>query len=400
MTLRPITLFGIIISMVTGISLGIIGYRSWLWERSEFVHALAFDAVLNQVYDNYVDQLDKNTLVTQALQGMLRNLDDHSLFLDASDYHDLQSETSGLFGGIGIELGLEDDHFTVITPLKGTPAERAGLLPGDRLIRLDQAPLHGKTLLQVVELLRGEPGTVLELEVRNATDEAPRIVEIERARIELVSVEARLLEPGYGYVRITQFQSGTSVAFADAIADLDRQSDTPLHGLVLDLRNNPGGVLQASVGVADALLTEGLIVYTEGRQPASRVRYHASPGDLLEGAPIVVLINGGSASAAEIVAGALQDNGRAQLMGSRSYGKGSVQSVVPVAHDQALKLTTAHYFTPNGRSIHRQGIQPDIETTAEPDAPEHAATVERELLQNALDHLKHLRSSGPLHALR
>ena len=358
MNLRPITLIGIVMSMVTGIALGITGYRSWLGPDRESAYGQAFDEVLRHVHANYVDEVDKDELVVSALKGMMQGLDDHSLFLDRRDYDDLQAETSGHFGGIGVEIGLADEFFTVIAPIDGTPAERAGLQSGDRILAIDQDSLKGKKLIDVVGRLRGEPGSTVTLRIERNRETARDVV-LTRATIELDSVTAQLLEPGFGYVRITQFQVGTGPAFESALADLKSQSGSALEGLVLDLRDNPGGVLQASVAVADTLLEDGLIVYTEGRLPSSKLRYRAAGGDALNGAPVVVLINRGSASAAEIVAGALQDHGRAVLIGDTSFGKGSVQSVVPVSGDQAIKLTTAYYFTPQGRTIHQTGITPD-----------------------------------------
>lgn len=359
MALRPLTLIGIVISMVTGIALGISGYHTWLDDRGKNPEVLTFEEVLNQVQTSYVDEVDMRDLVSGALRGMLDNLDAHSNYLDANDYNNLRAETSGQFGGIGIELGLVDDFFTVISPLDGTPANAAGLQPGDRIIELDQESLRGKKLIDVVELLRGEPGTDIEMRlIRDAGD--PFNVALTRTTIEITSVSGHLVEPGYGYIRISQFQSATAEEFAGKLNELIESNGAELDGLVLDLRNNPGGVLQASVAVADSFLEEGLIVYTEGRLPSSQLKYRASGKDVLAGAPIVVLINDGSASAAEIVAGALQDHKRAQLVGTTSYGKGSVQSVMPLSGDRAIKLTTAYYYTPDGRSIHKIGIEPDI----------------------------------------
>jgi carboxyl-terminal processing protease len=290
MNLRPVTLVGIVISMVTGVALGILGYRSWLETTSDDAHARAFDEVLSHVHANYVDTVDKDELVVSALKGMLQRLDDHSLFLDRRDYRDLQAETSGYFGGIGIEIGLQDDLFTVIAPIDRTPAQRAGLQAGDRIIEIDHQPLAGRMLVDVVDLLRGEPGSTVHLRIRGA-DEA-RDVTLTRAIIELDSVTGRLLEPDIGYVRIAQFQAGTGSAFKAKLDNLEREAGGPLSGLILDLRDNPGGVLQASVAVADTLLDQGLITYTEGRQPSSKARYRAAGGDRLDGAPVVVLING------------------------------------------------------------------------------------------------------------
>jgi carboxyl-terminal processing protease len=393
MNLRPVTLIGIVISMVTGVALGILGYRSWLEPASDHVHARAFDEVLSHVHANYVDVVDKDELVISALKGMLQRLDDHSLFLDRRDYRDLQAETTGHFGGIGIEIGLEDDLFTVIAPIHGTPAQRAGLQAGDRIIEIDHQPLIGRTLLDVVDLLRGEPGSAVHLRIRREED--AREVTLSRAVIELDSVTGHLLEPDIGYVRIAQFQAGTGSAFKAKLASLEGESGGHLSGLILDLRDNPGGVLQASVAVADTLLDQGLITYTEGRLPSSNLRYRAAGGDRLHGAPVVVLINRGSASASEIVAGALQDNDRATVVGTRSFGKGSVQSVVPVSGEKAIKLTTAHYFTPGGRNIHKAGIEPDHEITR---GQESVEAFEARLMADAVALLR--REVRPLQARR
>ena len=359
MHLRPITLVGIVLSMVTGIALGISGYHKWLDFRGESPESQAFDEVLNQVHASYVNEVDRRTLVSSALRGMLDELDDHSNYLDQRDYADLQDETNGRFGGVGVELGLVDEYFTVIAPLDDTPAANAGLKSGDRIIALDTESLAGKKLMEVVTLLRGEPGSDVALTIEREAEE-PFDVTLTRAEITVASVRSELIEPGYGYVRISQFQSNTAKEFNEALKQLAEENDEDLEGLILDLRNNPGGVLQASVSVADTFLSDGLIVYTEGRLPSSHLKYRASGRDALAGKPIVVLINAGSASAAEIVAGALQDHARAKLLGVTSYGKGSVQSVMPLTGDRALKLTTAYYYTPNGRTIHEAGIEPDV----------------------------------------
>ncbi len=359
MHLRAITLIGIVLSMVTGIALGISGYHRWLDFRGETPESQAFDEVLNQVHASYVDEVDRSTLVSSALRGMLDELDDHSNYLDEGDYAHLQDETNGHFGGVGVELGLVDEYFTVIAPLDDTPAAEAGLKSGDRIIALDAEPLAGRKLMEVVDLLRGKPGSDVALTIdREAQD--PFDVTLTRADITVASVRSRLIEPGYGYVRISQFQSNTAREFNRALEQLVEENERELEGVILDLRNNPGGVLQASVSVADTFLTDGLIVYTEGRLPSSHLKYRASGRDALDGKPIVVLINSGSASAAEIVAGALQDHERAKLLGVTSYGKGSVQSVMPLTGDRALKLTTAYYYTPSGRTIHNSGIEPDV----------------------------------------
>jgi carboxyl-terminal processing protease len=391
---RPLTLIGIIASMVSGLGLGIIGYRQWLAPAPALDYARVFERILEEVHQNYVHEVPKEQLIRHALRGMLSQLDGHSVYLDERAYENLQSETSGEFGGIGIELGLIDDAVTVVTTIDGTPAAAAGLQSGDRLLALDGTSLQGQRLADVVRQLRGAPGTAVQLRIQRDPDGDAWDVALTRAIIARNSVTARLLEPGYGYIRISQFQVQTPSAFTHALTDLAHESAGPLQGLVLDLRNNPGGILQASVAVADALLPDGLIVYTEGRQQSGRLTFRAGRNDLLEGAPIVVLINGASASAAEVVAGALQDHGRATVIGTRSYGKGSVQSVVPLTEGEALKLTTAYYFTPNGRSIHHEGIDPDIERAAVAEA--RTAEADAALLAEALQLLK--QQGDSLHA--
>lgn len=386
---------GIIASMVSGVGLGVIGYRAWFHQPAESDYAQVFDRILSEVHQNYVDEVPKERLVHNALRGMLRNLDNHSVYLDHSDWDNLQSETTGEYGGVGIELGVVDDQLTVVAPIAGTPADEAGLRAGDRILEMDHEPLAGTPLPDAVQRMRGEPGTLVHLRIQRDDAKEPWDVELVRSLVHVSSVTARLLEPGYGYVRIAQFQVQTGDEFAAAVEDLGRQSGGKLQGLVLDLRNNPGGVLQASVAVADAILREGLIVYTEGRQPSSQLEFRAARNDLLDGAPVAVLINEGSASAAEVVAGALQDHGRAVLIGTRSYGKGSVQSVVQVSDDEAIKLTTAYYYTPNGRNIHHAGIEPDIERA--PSAEELAEGDDAALLSEAVSVLKRRDAEG-LHA--
>jgi len=359
MTLRPLTLVGIILSIVTGISLGVLTHIMTR-DADTATYSGTLANALRQVSQNYVEEISEEELMTHALEGMMRGLDDHSAFLDESAFAALQASTTGRFGGIGIELGLVEGYFTVISPMDNTPAARAGLQAGDRITRLDGEPVKGMRLNDLISSMRGDPGSAISLRVKRQGTEDALQFDLRRAVIEVASVHGRLLEPGYGYVRISQFQNSTGDDLFDVLEDLRTQHNAPLDGLVIDLRNNPGGTLQSSVEVADHFLDSGLIVYTQGRLKSSHAKYRATKGDLMDGAPIVVLINGGSASASEIVAGALQDHGRAKLLGSTSYGKGSVQSVLPLADDQALKITTAYYFTPNGRSIHKIGIDPDI----------------------------------------
>nr|WP_198295641.1 S41 family peptidase [Imhoffiella purpurea] len=319
-----------------------------------------FADVFGRIKEDYVEQADDRSLIESAIRGMLSGLDPHSSYLNAEEYRDLQVGTSGEFGGLGIEVGLEDGFVKVIAPIDDTPAQRAGLQAGDMIIRIDEKPIKGLGLDEAVKLMRGKPGTEIRLTIMRGTEQSPFDVTIERAIIQVASVKSRMLEPGFGYVRITSFQAHTTDDMQKAMGQLEKTNGGKLEGLILDLRNNPGGVLSGAVGVSDAFLTRGLIVYTQGRVKDSKMQFEAGPDDLLDGAPIVVLVNGGSASASEIVAGALQDHKRAIIMGTRTFGKGSVQTIVPIDDTTALKLTTARYYTPSGRSIQAQGIEPDI----------------------------------------
>ena len=319
-----------------------------------------FVEVLDRIHSAYVEPIDDRTLLENAIKGMLANLDPHSAYLDPEAFKDLQESTSGEFGGLGIEIGVDDGGVKVISPIDDTPAARAGIESGDLIVKIDGQPTKGWTLMQTVEHLRGKPGTRISLSIVRGEGQ-PFDVDLERAIIKTRSVKNELLEKGYGYLRITQFQVNTGAEVGKALAKLKKDNDgKPLSGLILDLRNNPGGVLQSAVEVSDHFLKGGRIVYTKGRLANSELSFNADSADASEGVPLVVLINGGSASASEIVAGALQDHKRAVLMGTDSFGKGSVQSILPLTNDRALKLTTALYFTPNGRSIQAQGIVPDI----------------------------------------
>ncbi len=317
-----------------------------------------FTEALDRIRMSYVEEVDDRTLLENAIRGMLANLDPHSAFVDGRDFESLQETTTGEFGGLGIEVGQENGYILVIAPIDDTPAARAGLRAGDLIIAVDNQPVRGMPPADAANLMRGEPGTEVTLTVARDGLEAFD-VEIVRAAIAVSSVRSRLLEPGYAYVRIPVFQFDTGKDFQQEVAGLLEQ-DAELKGLVLDLRNNPGGVLQASVDVVDAFIDSGRVVYTRGRLRETAAEYFANAETAAPDLPVVALINGGSASAAEIVAGALQDHGRAVVMGTRSFGKGSVQSVLPLDGDRAIKLTTSLYYTPDGRSIQAQGIEPDI----------------------------------------
>ncbi|MBB1518965.1 S41 family peptidase [Aquipseudomonas guryensis] len=319
-----------------------------------------FAEVMDRIKSAYVEPVDDKTLLENAIKGMLSNLDPHSAYLEPEDFAELQESTSGEFGGLGIEVGMEDSFLKVVSPIDDTPASRAGIQPGDLIVKIDGQPTKGLSLMEAVDKMRGKAGSKINLTLLREGGQ-PFDVELTRAVIKVKSVKSQLLDDGYGLVRISQFQINTGEEVGKALAKLRKDNNGKLRGIVLDLRNNPGGVLQAAVEVTDHFLKKGLIVYTEGRIANSELRFNADPADASEGVPLVVLINGGSASASEIVAGALQDHKRGVLMGTDSFGKGSVQTVLPLNNDRALKLTTALYYTPKGRSIQAQGIVPDIE---------------------------------------
>jgi carboxyl-terminal processing protease len=319
-----------------------------------------FTEVFAKIKNDYVEEVGDKALLENAIRGMLSGLDPHSAYLDAEDYEGLQEGTSGEFGGLGIEVGMEDGFVKVIAPIDDTPAQKAGMKAGDLIIRIDGTAVKGMTINDAVKKMRGEPGTSITLTVVREGREQPLKFTLVRAIIKVQSVKSQTLEPQYGYVRISQFQSGTGEDLSEAITRLKKENKDNIKGLILDLRNNPGGVLNSAVSVADAFLESGLIVYTKGRIKDSELSFNAKPNDLLKGAPIVVLVNAGSASASEIVAGALQDRKRAVIMGGKTFGKGSVQTILPMNNQAALKLTTALYFTPSGRSIQAEGITPDI----------------------------------------
>ncbi len=291
---------------------------------------------------------------------MLSSLDPHSAYLDKEEFKSLQEGTTGKFGGLGIEVTMEDGFVKVVTPIDDTPAMRAGVMAGDLIIRLDDTPVKGMTLSEAVKIMRGEPGTDITLTIVREGTQKPVVITVTRDIIKVDSVKSRMLDKGYGYLRITSFQSNTGEDVYRAISELKQESKNGLKGMVLDLRNNPGGVLGAAVTVSDVFLNKGKIVYTEGRAQNAELDFNATPGDALNGAPLVVLVNEGSASASEIVAGALQDHERAVIMGARTFGKGSVQTIFPVSNEAAVKITTARYYTPAGRSIQAEGIEPDI----------------------------------------
>ncbi len=326
-----------------------------------------FTAVVEHIRKYYVKPVDDSELFEHAIRGMLAGLDPHSSYLDPEEFSDLRVNTSGKFGGLGIEVTLENGAVKVISPIDDTPAQRAGIKAGDLIIRLDETLVKGLNLKQAVDKMRGDRGSDILLTIIRKGESNPLKIKVTRDIIKVKSVKAKLLDNHYAYLRVAQFQTQSSEDLAKAIARLKKESNNQLKGAILDLRNNPGGVLEASVKISDLFLdkdtigNKGLIVYTEGRLPGSKIEEKATTKDILNGAPLVVLVNEGSASASEIVSGALQDHKRALIVGTQTFGKGSVQTVLPLRDKHGLKLTTALYYTPAGRSIQAHGITPDIE---------------------------------------
>ncbi len=357
-----LVLVGLLAGLSISIGTGVVAERDTKATSGLPVEELrTFSDVFGRIKNDYVEDVEDSEMLKNAIRGMLSGLDPHSSYLDQEQFKELQVGTSGEFGGLGIEVGMEDGFVKVIAPIDDTPAERAGIKAGDLIIRLDDTPVKGLTLNDAVKIMRGKPGTVLRLTVVREGVDQPLKIDIKRDIIKVKSVKSRMLEDGFGYVRISQFQSKTAENMVDAIEVLKKESGGSLKGLVLDLRNNPGGVLNGAVAVSDAFLKKGLIVYTEGRVSDSKLRFNATPDDILDAAPLVILVNQGSASASEIVSGALQDHRRAIIVGTPTFGKGSVQTILPLSNGTAVKLTTARYYTPSGRSIQAEGIKPDIE---------------------------------------
>jgi carboxyl-terminal processing protease len=325
--------------------------------------------VLERVKHDYVNPVDDHQLLQAAIRGMVSSLDPYSAYLDGDEYDEVKISSSGQYSGVGIEVSMEDEEVVVVSPFEGSPAAAAGIRPGDVIATIDGVPVNTTNLSDTIGRMRGKEGTTINIGILREGSAEPLQFTLKRSRVELRSVKAELLEPGMGYVRISQFSETTGDDLDAALKDLRKRNGAALKGLVLDLRNNPGGVLEAAVSVSDTFLDSGVIVTAKGRTPESKFEMDATPGDALKGAPIVVLINGGSASAAEIVAGALKDNHRAKLMGRTTFGKGSVQTVIPLSGDRAIKLTTSLYYTPSGISINHRGIAPDIELPRDPKLP-------------------------------
>jgi carboxyl-terminal processing protease len=349
------------VALGTGITLthGVLAEKSKA-ENLPLRDLQTFVEILNRVKTDYVEPVSDETLLEDAVRGMLAGLDPHSAYLDKEEFAEVNVQTSGKFGGLGIEVQLYNGFVRVIAPIDDTPAAKAGVQPGDLIVKIDETPVKGMTLTEAVKKMRGDPGTKITLTILREGSGEPLVLDMKRDVINVSSVRSRTLEPGIGYLRVTTFSTLTGKTLSDEFKKLRKGSETPLKGMILDLRNNPGGVLNAAIEVSDAFLEKGTIVSIKGRVNDANREYNASPGDMLDGKPLIVLVNGGSASASEIVAGALQDHRRALIVGSKTFGKGSVQTILPLQNDSAIKLTTARYFTPSGRSIQAEGINPDI----------------------------------------
>jgi carboxyl-terminal processing protease len=369
------------------------------WEQARL-----FAEVLERVKRDYVQPVDDAELLESAIRGMVSGLDPHSEFLDEEEYREIRISTSGRYSGVGIEVTARDSELKVVAPIDDTPAQRAGIKSGDTILSVDGVPVDPDRLYEAIDRMRGRPGTRVSLTVGRDSREEPLHFTLERERIKVASVRHQLLEPTFGYLRISQFNETTPDEVRRAIDDMQVQVQerhgTMLQGLVIDLRNNPGGILDAAVEVADLFLDAGVIVSAEGRTPEARFSRHAHRGDILDGASIVVLVNEGSASASEIVAGALQDHRRALLVGTGTFGKGLVQTVMPLSEGRALKLTTSRYYTPSGDSIHQKGIAPDVFVEGSDDypAPGLASGVDRERDAQLGEAIERLRSLGVLHS--
>jgi len=382
------------LALVVGILIGVgASFAAAVWagkseqgasaDRLPWADAQLLAEVLERVKHDYVDPVDDHQLLRAAIHGMVSSLDPHSEFLEGADYDEVKISSSGEYSGVGIEVSMQDDSVVVIAPIDGSAAAAAGIRTGDAIIGIDGVPVEANSLDDVIRRMRGPEGSEVRISIERDGVAEPIEFRLKRTRIALHSVKWSMPEPGIGYVRISQFSETTGEDVQAGIKALKaRNGGKPITGLVLDLRNNPGGVLEAAVAVADEFLDKGIIVSAKGRTPESKFQMDATRGDDLAGAPIVVLVNAGSASAAEIVAAALRDNHRAKLMGRRTFGKGSVQTVIPLSDDRAIKLTTSRYFTPSGASINHKGIMPDIVLERDPKSVTESAANESTEIEN------------------
>jgi carboxyl-terminal processing protease len=392
---------GIAIGLSLGLAHGVLADKPAAGADLPWQDARMLAAVLERVKHDYVNPVDDHQLLQAAIRGMVASLDPYSAYLDGDEYDEVKISSSGRYSGVGIELSIEDEQVVVIAPFDGSPAAQAGIRSGDIIVTIDGIPVNTNTLADTIGRMRGAEGTPVKIGIMREGNPEPMVFTLKRSRVDLHSVRGEMLEPGVAYLRISQFSETTGDDLNATLKDLRKHNGAPLKGLVLDLRDNPGGVLEAAVAVADAFLDSGVIVTAKGRTPDSKFEMDATPGDVLNGAPIVVLVNGGSASAAEIVAGALKDQHRAKLMGRTTFGKGSVQTIIPLSDDRAVKLTTSLYYTPSGVSINHRGIAPDIELERDPKpaatpVPEGAPLQQRDSeVKRALEELKVSPSARP-----
>lgn len=365
------------------------------WEQ-----ARQFAEVMERVKRDYIEPVDDQVLLDSAIRAMVSELDRHSQYLDSSEYEDIRISTSGSYSGVGIEVSTADDAIRVVAPIDDTPAQRAGIQSGDEIVAIDNTNIDADNLQQTISLMRGRPGTHVILSIAREGQEDLLVFNLERQRIQVASVRYESLDQDFGYIRISQFTDTTAEEIEDAVAQLRRDSDDRLSGLILDLRNNPGGILDAAVDVSDLFLESGVIVTADGRTPESRFSRDASYGDIVDGTAMVILVNGGSASASEIVAGALQDHRRATVLGTSTFGKGLVQTVMPLSKGRAIKLTTSRYYTPSGDSIHETGIAPDITVEGSPDYPGYSMSeqLDREHDEQLHEAVEFLRNQRVMHS--
>jgi carboxyl-terminal processing protease len=403
MSLKVRAVLVIIIGLVLGLSLsiggGLIGNgKAPSKEEMAWEQARLFAEVLERVKRDYVEPIDDAELMESAIRGMVSDLDPHSQYLDAGEYRDIRISTTGSYTGIGIEIDEIDGKVMVVSPIAGSPAARSGIRSGDQVIAVNGKPLHGGNLKETIEHLRGQAGTKVKVSVLRED----QVIEHEMRRqiIRMASVHREILAPAFGYVRVSQFNENTTRELSRAVDELQDASGGMLDGLVLDLRDNPGGVLDSAVNVADLFLNSGIIVTAEGRSLDSRFKRSAHRGDILDGAEMVVLVNRGSASASEIVAGALQDNDRATIVGTETFGKGLVQTVVPLSKGRAIKLTTSRYYTPSGESIQDVGIAPDVYVEDTPGFPDLSLSgvLDREADQQLAEAIGYLHSRPVMHS--
>ena len=409
MSLKTRVILVLVIGTIMGLSLslggGVLakrdqpGSEELSWEQTRLMAE-----VMDHVRRDYVEPIDDTELMDSAIRGMVSGLDRHSEFLDAEEYRNIRNSTSGKYSGVGLEVSTQDGAILVIAPIDDTPAQRAGIESGDEIIEIDGVSVRRGELNDAIGKMRGHAGTVLTIKVRRQDYDDPLTFHLTRQKITVASVRHEVLQPSYGYVRLSQFNESTADELSRAIDEMtdevQEQTGELLTGLILDLRNNPGGILDAAVEVSDLFLDQGIIVTANGRTPASRFRHDAEIGDIMDGAVVVVLVNGGSASASEIVAGALQDHGRALIIGTTTFGKGLVQTVMPLSKGRAIKLTTSHYYTPSGDSIHEIGITPDIVVDGSREYPglSAGATVDRENDAQLIEALEQIRNQRVMHS--